>query len=371
MRFILGVIIGAALTICGAYVADKTTAAGAETMVNWDVIGNNVTGLAGAIGIVSAPAPTRADDFYQGKTFTVVVGFSPGGGYDVNARAVARYLPAHIPGNPSIIVQNMPGAGSLTSVRYLDVNAPKDGTAMTVFNSGLVTQSVFQPDKVQLDFRKFAWVGVVTPDFRVCYGFGPNGVKSWDDMMHREKFVLGSTARGSGSYINGATLRDVFHAPIKMVMGFPGSAEVRLAIERGELDGDCGTFSSIPIEWLRDGRAHPFVRFTEQRPQEIPESAIYIGAFAKTEEQKLILSVLDAADEVGRPFVMSKQVPVDHVAIIRRAFSETMKDKAFLAEMEKQQLPVIPLSGEGAEDVVGKMMNAPPAILAKAKAIYE
>ena len=105
-----------------------------------------------------------------------MVGFTPGGGYDANARSVARYLPAHTPGNPNVIVQNMPSAGSLTSVRYLDVTAPKDGTAMTVFNSGLVTQSVFQPEKVQLDFRKYSWIGVVTPDFRVCYGYGPKGV---------------------------------------------------------------------------------------------------------------------------------------------------------------------------------------------------
>src|SRR5580704_5979416 len=217
------------------------------------------------IGLLGTPALTHADEFYKGKTFTFVVGFSPGGGYDVNARAVARYLPAHIPGNPNVIVQNMPGAGSLTSVRYLDVNAPKDGTAMTAFNSGLVTQSIFQPDKVQLDFRKYSWVGVVTPDFRVCYGYGPKGVRNWDDMMNRKEFVLGATARGSGAYINAATLREVFHAPIKLITGFPGSAEVRLAIERGELDGDCGSFSSIPVEWLRDGSAHPFVRFSEER----------------------------------------------------------------------------------------------------------
>ena len=276
-------------------------------------------------GLMAAPA--YADDFYKGKNFTIVVGFSPGGGYDANARGVARYLSSHIPGNPTVIVQNMPGAGSLTSVRHLDVNAPKDGTAMTVFNPGLVTQSIVQPDKVQLDFRKYSWMGVITPDFRVCYGFGPNGVKSWDDMMHRKEFVLGSTARGSGNYINGATLREVFHAPIKQILGFPGSAEQRLAIERGELDGDCGSYSSIPPEWIRDGLAHPFVRFTDKAPPDVPESAVYIGSFVKTQEQKQLLDVLDAADEVGRPFVMSKQVPADHVAIIRKAFNETMKDK--------------------------------------------
>ena len=313
----------------------------------------------------------RADDFYKGKTFTIVVGFSPGGGYDVNARGLARYLAAHIPGNPSIIVQNQPGAGSLTAVRSLDVTAPKDGTVMTIFNPGLVTQSIVQPDKVKLDFRKFSWIGVITPDFRVCYGYGPNGVKSWDDMMHRKEFVLGSTARGSGNYINGAILREVFHAPVKQILGFPGSAEQRLAMERGELDGDCGSYSSIPLEWIRDGLAHNFVRFSEERPPEIPESVAYVGSFATTDEQRQILDVLDASDEVGRPFVMSKQVPPDRVAIIRKAFNETMQDKDFLADMEKQQLPVNPITGEAAEAIVGKMMSAPPAVVAKAQAIYE
>jgi len=316
-------------------------------------------------------APLAHADDLKGKTVTIVVGFSPAGGYDVNARTLARHLPRHIPGNPTIIVQNLPGAGSLTSVRYLDVNAPKDGTVMTIFNPGLVTQSIVEPEKVNLDFRKFAWVGVITPDFRVCYGFGPNGVKSWDDMMRRKEFILGSTARGSGNYVNGATLRQVFHAPVKQILGFPGSAEQRIAIERGELDGDCGSFSSIPAAWVNERKVHPFVRFTEKRPPEIPESAIFINTFAKTEEQKQLLDVLNAADLVGRPFIMSKQVPAERVAMMRKAFNETMQDKAFLADMEKQQLPVNPLTGEEAEATIGKMMNVSPGIAAKAKAIYE
>jgi tripartite-type tricarboxylate transporter receptor subunit TctC len=320
---------------------------------------------------MAVPALAQTPDFYKGKTFTIVVGFSPGGGYDLNARALARHLAAHIPGNPGIIVQNMPGAGSLTSVRYLDVTAPKDGTVMTIFNPGLVTQSVIQPDKVQLDFRKFGWVGVVTPDFRVCFGYGQNGVKSWDDMMQRKEFILGSTARGSGNYVNGATLREVFHAPIKQILGFPGSAEQRLAIERGELDGDCGSYSSIPPEWLRDKLAHPFVRFSEERPADLPENVPFVGSFAKTAEQKQILDVLGAADEVGRPFVMSKQVPAERLATMRKAFDETMQDKEFLADMDKQQLPVSPIDGEKAEAIVAKMMDAPPAVVAKGKAIFE
>jgi tripartite-type tricarboxylate transporter receptor subunit TctC len=265
----------------------------------------------------------------------------------------------------------MPSAGSMTAVRYLDATAPKDGTVVTVFNPGLITQSIVTPEKVNLDFRIIQWVGVVTSDYRVCYGFGPKGVTSWDDMMSRKEFILGATGKGSGNYINGATLRLVFNAPVRQILGFPGSAEQRIAIERGEVDGDCGSYSSIPVEWIRDGKAHPFVRFVEKKPAEIPDSAVFINTFAKTDDQKQLLDVLNGADVVGRPFVMSKQVPADRVAILRKAFNDTMKDPAFVAEMEKSQLPLNPMTGEEAEGVVSKLMKVPPNVIAKAKEIYE
>lgn len=321
--------------------------------------------------LVAAPALGHADDFYKGKTLTIIVGFTPGGGYDFYARLLARFMPNHIAGHPTTIVQNEPGAGSLVAVRSLNVTQPKDGTVMVTFNPGLITQSVVQPEMVNLDFSKYAWVGIATPDFRVCYGYGPNGVSSWDDMMHRKEFVLGGTGKGSGNYINGATLREVFGAPVKQVLGFPGSAEMRLAIERGELDGDCGSISSVPAEWLRDNTAHPFVRFTKERPPEVPESAKFIEDFATTQGQKDLLKVLDAEDEVGRSFVMSADVPADRLAILRQAFNDTMKDPALIAEAEKALTPVHPLTGEEADQTVANMVKVSPDIIAKAKKMYE
>ena len=324
-----------------------------------------------ATTLVALPALARADDFYKGKTVTIIVGLTAGGGYDVYARALARFIAKHIPGRPTVIVQNMPGAGSLVAARSLNATQPKDGTVMLTFEPGLITQSVVQPEMVNLDFRKFAWIGVATPTFRVCYGYGPNGVKSWDDMMHRKEFILGAVAKGGSDYINGATLREVFDAPVKQVLGFPGSAEEVLALERGEIDGECGSLSSIPADWLRDGKAHPFVRFTKQRPPEMPESARFIEDFTTTQEQKDLLGVLDAEGEVGRSYVMSGDVPADRIAIMRKAFDDTMKDPAFLAEMERAQLPVHPLSGEEAGQIVAKITTVSPAIIAKAKKIYE
>jgi tripartite-type tricarboxylate transporter receptor subunit TctC len=332
--------------------------------------------FASSIGLVAALTmlvgqPAQADDFYKGKVFTIVVGFTPAGGYDTYARTLARYIGNHIPGHPTVIVQNMPSAGSLTAVRYLNLTAPKDGTVMVIFNPAMVTQSVVQPERVGVDFRKYAWVGIVTPDNRVCYGYGPDSPKTWDEMMQRKQFILGSTGKASGNYINGATLREVFHAPIKQIMGFPGSAEQRLAIERGELDGDCGSFSSIPQEWLDKGLAHNFVRFTRERPSEVPESAVYIGTFANSDNQKQLLRLLSGSDEVGRSFIMSKDVPPDHLAIMRKAFDDTVKDPGFVADMEKQQLPVHPIPGDQAEKIVNELIAVPAAIVAQAKPIYE
>jgi tripartite-type tricarboxylate transporter receptor subunit TctC len=324
------------------------------------------------LNLLVGALPAQAQDFFKGKTLTIVAGFSPAGGYDRYARNLQRYIGNHIPGKPTVIVQNMPGAGSLTSVRYLDLTAPKDGTVMTIFNPGLVTQSIVQPERVRVDFRKIAWVGVVTPDYRVCYGYGPKGIASWDQLLHGGKqFIVGSTGKGSGNYINGATLRMVFHAPVKQVLGFPGSAEQRLAIEQGELDGDCGSFSSIPLDWIKKGLVHAFVRFSRDRPAEVPESAAYIGNFAANDQQRQLLRLLNGGDEVGRPFIMSKQVPADRLAIIRRAFNDTMKDPAFIADMAKEELPVHPLTGEQAEKIVNELVGAPASVVAAAKPIYE
>ena len=321
--------------------------------------------------VLVPPTLLHADEFYKGRTVTIIVGFSPGGGYDLYARTLARFIPDHIPGHPTVIVQNQPGAGSFVAVRALNATQPKDGTVMLTFEPGLITQSIAQPEIVNLDFQNYAWLGVVTPNFEVCYGFGPNGVSDWDDLMHRKEFILGGTGKGSGTYMEGAMLRDVFDAPVKQIMGFPGSAERRLAMERGELDGDCGDVSSIPADWLRDDKAHPFVRFNRERPPEISANARFIDDFATTQDQRELLDVLNAEKEVGRSFMMSAGVPADRLATLRKAFDDTMTDPAFLAEMEKQRLPLHPMNGEEAGQIVARMTSVSPAIIAGVKKIYE
>jgi tripartite-type tricarboxylate transporter receptor subunit TctC len=315
-------------------------------------------------------AQAVADDFYKGKTVTIVVGFTPGGGYDRYARTLARYFGRYIPGNPTVIVQNMSGAGSLTSVRYLDATAARDGTVIVTFNSNLVTQAITSPEKVKLDFSSYRWVGVITGDYRVCYAWGATNIKTWNDMMQRKEFILGASAKGDGDYINGVTLQKVFNAPVRLVMGFPGSAENRLAIERGELDGGCGSWSSLPEGWINDGKINTLALFSPERLPKISESAVYIRDLANTQGQKDVLDILAIADEIGRPLIMSGKVTAERTKIIQNAFDASMKDKEFLADAEKQKLPVNPLTGEEAEKIIAKMSTASPAAISQVKAIY-
>ncbi len=321
---------------------------------------------ASAIAVLAAPlAGVATAQEFKGKQMKVIVGFSPGGGYDAYGRLLARHIGNFIPGKPGVIVQNMPGASSMKAVKFLDAGAAVDGTTMTIFNPGLITQSMTNPKKVTVNFAKLRFVGSVSSDIRVCYYWGKTGIKTMDDVFKRPKIVMGATAIGSSSYINGALLRNMFGAKIKHVLGYPGSAEQRIAIERGELDGDCGAWGSTPANWIKDKSINLVVRFSKASAPDMP-AVPYIMEFAKTPEQKQILSLILAPSEIGRPFVMSAKVPAAPLATVRKAFMTMVKDKAFLAEAEKGNREVIgPMSGEEAEAAIGDIYNTPPAVIAK------
>jgi tripartite-type tricarboxylate transporter receptor subunit TctC len=329
-------------------------------------------GLALALALcATTPASAQDDTFYAGKTVTLVVGFSPGGGYDIYARTVARFIGNHIPGKPTVIVQNMPGAGSFTSVRYLDGPALKDGTIITAFNPGVITDSLTEPEKFKIKFTEFAWLGSITRDIRVCYAWHTAPIKTWDDLAQGKEFIMGATGVNTSNYVNGAVLRNLFGLKVKQITGFPGSNEMRLATERGELYGDCGSWSSIPADWVKGKKIVPFVAFSPRTNPEIPKDLPFIGTFAKTEEQKQVLDIIIAAGELGRPYIMSRQVPAARVAIMRKAFEATMKDQAFLAEAAKQDLPVDPATATEAEDILKRIYSAPPQYVAKAKEVMK
>jgi tripartite-type tricarboxylate transporter receptor subunit TctC len=319
-----------------------------------------------ALVTTAAPPAQSQTSFYEGKTINIVVGFSPGGGYDRYARLLARHIGKHIPGKPSAVVQNMPGAGSLVAVRHLDTTAPRDGTVIVAFNPGLIMESLTEPEKVKLNFSNLAWIGSISRDMRVCYAWHATGLKTWDDIVKRDEFIIGGTAPGSSSYNNSATLKNVFGLKIRRVLGYPGSAEQRLAIERGELEGDCGSWSSINPEWRQANKVNPFVRFSKGKAPDLPDVP-FVGDFAKTPEQKEVIQFLTSVSEFGTPVVMSKQVPSERLEVIRKAFDETMRDPEFLAEAQKSQLPVDPIPAGEAGEIIESIYKSPPELIVKAR----
>ncbi len=326
---------------------------------------------AGAIILLCGSAYAQdAASFYKGKTVRIVVGFTPGGGYDLYARLLARHFGRHIPGNPSVIVQNMPGAASLKAVQYLnDGGAPADGTVITTFNAGLLIQSQTTPDKVPVKFFNYAWVGNISEDFRVCFTWNATGVKNWQDFLAKKDVKFGNTGIGTSAYVDNRMLSELFGAKLHQVQGYPGSADKRLAIERGELDGDCGSWTSLPDDWLRDKKITLLIRFSRTLLPNMPPTLVYAGDLLTDPKKKQVLDLLTASAVIGRPFIAPQNVPADRIAALRSAFDATMKDPEFLADAEKQRMTVTPMTGAEAEAAIRKLYQTPPDIVAAAKEI--
>jgi tripartite-type tricarboxylate transporter receptor subunit TctC len=324
-----------------------------------------------ALGLLIA-APAHAQDvaaFYKGKTVRLVVGFSPAGGYDLYGRLVAKHLGRFIPGNPTFIVQNMPGAASLKSVQYLSAGAPTDGTLIVTFNAGLITQSLTAPDKVPVKFLDYGWLGNVSEDFRVCFTWNGTGVKSWQDFLNRPKVVFGNTGVGTSAYIDDRILTDLFGVKLQAVMGYPGSADKRIAIERGELDGDCGSWTSMPDDWMREKKVTFLVRFSKTLVEGMPPDLPYAGDLLTDAKKKQTLTLLTTGAVIGRPFIVPKGVPADRLAALRTAFDAMVKDPEFLADAAKQRLLVTPMTGTQVEDFLKELSKTPADVIAAAKEI--
>jgi hypothetical protein len=320
------------------------------------------------LALLAAPASAQAPkDFYNGKQLNIIVGSTPGGGYDQYSRLIARHMPPHLPGSPTIIVRNMPGAGSLTSVLFLDATAPKDGTYMTAFNSGLFNDSMAAGDQAKAKFTDYAFLGSATQDFRVCYTAKETKIETFDDLTKRKEIVFGGTGPNSNSYNGAAMLKNIFGMPMKIIAAYPGNAELLLAVERGELDGSCLTFSSIPENWIRDKKINFLLRLANSTDAAIPSSVPFIRDVAKTDEQKAIIDVLLAPNELGRPYIMSRAVPKDRIDFLRVSFMETLKDSKLLEDAVKQGLSIDPVGGDAAEKTVAKLYTFSPEIITKAQ----
>ena len=328
--------------------------------------------LAGALSastMCTVASAQNLADFYRGKTVRVIVGFSSGGGYDQYARLLVRHIGRHTPGNPTYIVQNMPGAASLKSVVYLEQGAPTDGTAIVTFNPGLISQSLTIPEKVNVDFRRFAWIGNISEDFRVCFTWGAKNLKTFDQVKGAREIVFGTTGVGTSAYIEGRMLDEIFGVKLRQVQGYPGSADKRIAIERGELDGDCGSWTSLPDDWMREKKINIFVRFSKNLTADMPKDITYAGSLLADPEIRATYDLLMSGAEIGRPYIGPSALPADRTQALRAAFNATMKDADFLADAKKQRLEVNPQTGEEVAAQIAEIYKTPQSAIKRARVI--
>ncbi len=334
-----------------------------------------VLGLAGAVlltGVAGAPAAADAvADFYKDKRLTLIAAASAGGGYDAYGRTLGVHLVKHLPGNPSFAIQFMPGAGGLTAANYLYNVAPKDGTTI-----GLISNAapVFQVLKggVKYDASKFNYIGRAGSMQYVIMVWHSQGVKSLEDMKNKE-VVFGSSGKSQSNYMVPIVLKNVLGLKARVIAGYPGTKEISLALEKGEVGGRAGAWSSWQTghaHWLRDKKVIPVAQAGLEKAYDLPNAPLLLD-LAKTDEERAVLELLASDAAVGRGFITMPGVPADRVTALRRAFDATMKDPEFLADAKKRRLLIEPMTGEKLQAIVNKTVAASPAVIARAKKVLE
>jgi tripartite-type tricarboxylate transporter receptor subunit TctC len=311
----------------------------------------------------SAAAPT---DYYRGKTLNVIIGYAPGGGYDLYARVFSQHLGKHIPGNPTVIPQNMPGAGSLKVANYIYSVVPKDGLTIGTFSRTMGTAQLL--GHATFDATKFSWLGSITKDTSLCISMKSSPVQTWEDVLSKG-FIAGGDGADADPDIFAKLFKNVFGAKIRLATGFPGTSAIALAMTRGEVHGLCGiswsTIKSQHPDWLREKKINLLLQAAEQKDPELP-SVPMAQDYAKTEEQRQILAFAITGQTIARPFAAPPGIPAERLAILRKGFDETMKDPAFLADAKRLQLDVNPVSAEETQKLIAAIYATPKDAAAKA-----
>jgi len=320
-----------------------------------------------ALLFATLPAAAQEDvaAFYKGKVVRLVVGVGVGSGYDINARLLARYLPKYIPGNPSVIVQNQPGAGSLTMTNQLYAGGPFDGTVIGASFNGLPTTPLLQPNGARFDATKLNWVGSTNRETQAMYVWHTAPAQTLDDLKTKET-IIGAQAPGSTQYDYPKLAEKLFGWKFKVITGYEATPKIHLAMERGEVHGtwaNWSTLKAIAEPWIKEKKVHILAQWGLRKHAELPDVPLILEQ-AKTDEQKKALNLALARLEFGRPFFMPPNVPADRVGAIRRAFDAAMKDKELLAEAAKLKIEVDPLSGEEVAAKIVEIYKTPASTVA-------
>jgi len=311
-------------------------------------------------------------DFYKGKQLRIVVGSAGGGAYDLYARAIARHMIHHIPGHPTIIVQNQPAAGGMVMTNQLFNQGPKDGTAIGAPLNGVATAPMLQTG-AQFDSSKLNWIGSVNREAYVGFIWHTVPVSHISEMATKEVLV-GTTTVGATMGDFPLLLNDLLGYKFKVVRGYQGTPQINLAIERGELQGNAGVgWASVKAQsqnWLDEKKIKILVQYNLEPYAELPGVPL-VMSLAKTETDRTAMRLLFARTEYARPYFLPPDVPAERVEALRRAFDATMKDTAFVADAAKLQLEISPMTGEAVQALVGELARTPHAIANRVRAALE
>jgi tripartite-type tricarboxylate transporter receptor subunit TctC len=321
------------------------------------------------VALTCAPEPARSDDisdFYAGRNVQLIIGYAPGGGYDDYARLLGRHIGRHIPGNPTVVVQNMPGAGSLRAANYLYNIAPKDGSVFGGFARGIFLDPLLgRTDAMRYTAAKFGWLGSISTDVGVCAFRSDAGIDSWADMQTKH-YKIGATGAGADSDVFPNPLRKLFNLPMQLVSGYQSAAETVLAIQRGEVDGRCGwSWSTLSTRnrdlWLTK-QIRVVLQLTDKKLQELAEVPSVLDV-AVNPEQQAILKLIIARQTMARPYVAPPGVPADRLMALRNAFEATLKAPEFLADAQRQGLDVRPVTGAEADALIKQVYMTSPDVV--------
>jgi tripartite-type tricarboxylate transporter receptor subunit TctC len=318
--------------------------------------------------LVARPAAAQSvEDFYKGKTLNMIIGYSVGGGYDLYARHVAKHITKYIPGRPTIVPQNMTGAGSLRAASYIYSVAPKDGTVFGTFGRTMAITPLLTPG-TQFDGTKFTWLGSVTNEVSTCVTWHTSQVKTWTDMLEKP-VTLGGEGPGADPDVYALLYKNVFGARIKLVTGYHGTSNLTLAMERGETEGLCGlswsTLKSRHLQWMKENKINILIQAAFNKEPEIPNVPL-ITEVTKDREQMQILKLLLTSQETARPFAAPPGIPAERAAALVTAFEQTMKDPEFLSEAQKLNLDVNPVGAKTIDRMLAELYATPKDVLEKA-----
>jgi tripartite-type tricarboxylate transporter receptor subunit TctC len=334
-------------------------------MVKQPKLGALSLGLFASLLLCNSSAAV-AQDFYAGKSVQMVIGFGPGGGYDLWARIVARHIGRHLPGNPTVVPQNLEGAGSYRAANYIYTVAPKDGTVMGLIARDAALGPLTGAPGAQFDATKMSYLGTPTTETNVCIAYKDAKVKTAQDLLTTQ-LVVGDTGPGTGTHSYPKALIDLLGMKFKIVGGYPSSSDVFLAMERGEVEGICESLDSVSGKrptWIKDKTINILFQGGAEPSPDL-KGIPFVVDLAKNDEDKKAIEFLYAGQGIGRPFVAPPNLPPERLKMMRDAFNATMKDPEFIAEVKQRKLDLEPETGEHLEGLIKKIYATPKPIVDK------